>query len=93
MATVTVVEKVFKRLESCVTSSKSDHDGNFHFEGEPLPDWLNAEREFQDDGSPGTYIVRPNKEDFENRFEEIISILEPFGMKLGVVKLKIPEEW
>jgi len=88
-------EKVFKRLENdtlgCTT--KFDMDGTIRFEGEPLPEWLNAERELQDDGRLGTFIVRPSKEDFEKRWPEILRTLEPFGMRLGIVKLEIPPEW
>lgn len=91
---VAVTEKVFQRLESSKYGApKSDMDGTFTFEGEPIPEWLNAEREFQDDGRPGTYIIRPNKEDFENRWPEILRIMEPFGMRLGIIKCKIPVEW
>jgi len=68
-------------------------NGTVHFEGEPLPEWLHAERELQDDGRPGTFIVRPNKEHFEGRWPEILRILEPFGMRLGIMKLVIPPEW
>ncbi|KAF8243018.1 JmjC-domain-containing protein [Wilcoxina mikolae CBS 423.85] len=89
-----VAEKVFQRLEDSVYGApKSDMEGTFTFEGEPIPAWLNAEREYQDDGRPGTYIIKPNRADFEGRWPEILRIMEPFGMRLGIIKCKIPEEW
>lgn len=94
MQTVTVQAKVFDRLEKSVYGApKPDKDGCFVFDGEPLPQWLNAEREMQDDGRLGTYIVKPSKQDFEQRWAEIINIMEPFGMRLGIIKCKIPDGW
>lgn len=65
----------------------------FHFEGETLPEWLHAVREYQDDGAPGTYLISPSREDFENRWREILDAIRPFGMRLGIIKVKVPEEW
>lgn len=88
-------EKIFENSgdEAVGCTTKFDMEGSVHFDGEPLPEWLNAEREFQDDGRPGTFIVRPSKEDFEMRWPEILQTLQPFGMRLGIVKLEIPPEW
>lgn len=91
---LTIENKVFKHFENSADCGPvgSDKEGNFLFDERLLPDWLNAKREIQDDGRPGTFLVCPNKEDYENRFKEIIKILEPFGMRLGIVKVKVPEE-
>jgi hypothetical protein len=37
--------------------------------------------------------VRPSYEDFRDRFAEMLDVLEPFGMRLGALKVKVPEEW
>lgn len=60
-----------------------------------LPAWLNAKRETQDgdDGKPGVFLVRPGQRDFETRFEEMMELLEPYGVEMGVVKIRIPQEW
>ena len=90
---MTVDDKVFGRVKDSVYGApESDWEGNFEFDGEPLPEWLHAEREVQDDGRPGCYIIRPGKEDFENRWPEILTIIEPYGMRLGIVKVKVPDE-
>ncbi|KAI5788498.1 JmjC domain, hydroxylase-domain-containing protein [Geopyxis carbonaria] len=70
---------------------QSDEDDEFYFTNEPLPTWLNAEREFQPDGRPGVYIVKPSEEDFKNRFEEILEVLQPIGERLGAIKIKVPD--
>lgn len=56
------------------------------------PAWLNIDRERQDDGSWGIFIVRPSKEDIENRWPEIIQALEPIGVEIGAVKIALPSE-
>jgi hypothetical protein len=53
---------------------------------------LKAVREIQDDGRPGTFVFRPNQKDFETRLPEIMKLIEPIGMKLGVLKIEIPKE-
>jgi hypothetical protein len=58
-----------------------------------LPEWMNAVREKQDNGRPGFFLIRPSKEDFEERFEEMMVLLEPIGVEMGAVKIGIPNEW
>lgn len=58
-----------------------------------LPAWLNATRERQADGSPGVFLCRPNEEDFQNRFQEMLEALEPIGVEIGATKIAIPVAW
>lgn len=81
---------MFSRLNE--DDSRCDYDGSWHFET-PLPEWLHAVREVQEDGALGTFLVRPSYEDFRDRFVEMLDILEPFGMRLGALKVEFPEEW
>ncbi|KAI5812415.1 JmjC domain, hydroxylase-domain-containing protein [Pyronema omphalodes] len=85
-----IEERMFSRLNE--DDSRCDYDGSWHFET-PLPEWLNAVREIQEDGALGTFLVQPSYEDFRDRFVEMLDILEPFGMRLGALKVKVPEEW
>ncbi|KAL7267483.1 hypothetical protein RUND412_009928 [Rhizina undulata] len=57
-----------------------------------LPSWLHPFRELQDDGSPGIFLVRPSKDDYEGRFREILDHLRPYGLRMGAVKIKVPKE-
>lgn len=57
-----------------------------------LPAWLNVTRERQDDGSWGVFMVRPSKEDVENRWSEILEAMEPVGIEIGAIKIALPSE-
>lgn len=75
--------------------SYSKEEINLTEDGLQLPDapaWLNIDRERQDDGRWGIFIVRPSKEDIENRWSEIIKALEPIGVEIGAVKIALPSE-
>ena len=74
-------------------AAASDREGVFRFEGEAMPAWLDAVRETQDDGSPGTFLVRPSRRNFEERWTEIVEAMRPFGMRLGIIKVRVPPEW